>query len=193
MPALATRPRRLALACALITAATLGTVSASAASASDTPNTPTLSAGSQAPQHTRPPKGAAFAVAYTPTSKAPDDVNTANDDFAACMREQGRETFPGFHAVKDEDGGVRLQVRLKGGEDFDPTAKSFRSALDSCAPILKKAGITFPAATGLPPLPEAGKKPPHLHQEKGAPGLHTEKGGPGEPDLPSLSAVTEKA
>ncbi|WP_330307599.1 MULTISPECIES: hypothetical protein [unclassified Streptomyces] len=195
MPALATRPRRLALACALITAATLGTVSASAASASDTSTTPTVSAGSQAPKGTKPPKGAGFAVAvaYTPTSNAPDDVNTANGDFAACMREQGQETFPDFHAAKDEDGAVRLLVRLKGDESFDPAAKSYRNALVSCAPILKKAGITFPAEPGLPPLPEPGKKPPYLHKEKGAPGLHTEQGGSDEPDLPSLSSVTEKA
>jgi hypothetical protein len=65
----------------------------------------------------------------------------------------------------------------------DPTSDSYEGALNTCAPILKKAGITFPDPSGLPPLPEPGK---------GAgtgPGrsLHIEPGTPGDPGLPSLT------
>src|SRR5438552_3146017 len=70
MRVLATRPQRLALGIAVLTAAALGTVSASAAQASGTSTT-------TKPHHTR----TAFAVAYHPTSNAPADLNTANDDF----------------------------------------------------------------------------------------------------------------
>ncbi|MEU6374763.1 hypothetical protein [Streptomyces sp. NPDC046909] len=127
----APRPKRLALGIAALTAITLGTVSASAAQATGPSSTDTH------------PKSTAFAVAYHPTENAPDDVNTANEDFAACMRKQGEESFPDFHATKDEEGRVQLQVKAGAPE----------KSLKPCAPILKKAGITFPNPTDLPPLP----------------------------------------
>ncbi|WP_406333168.1 hypothetical protein [Streptomyces sp. NBC_00203] len=186
MPTLATRPRRLALACALITAATLGTVSASTASASDTPARTTASPTSSRPAE--PAKGAALAIAYEPTANAPGDVNTANKNFAACMREQGQKYFPGFHAAKDKDGRATLRVRV-AGKDFDPTADGYQDALDACESILKAVGITFPdAPDGLPALPSTPGKgePPALRR-------HVEPGHPGKPDLPSLSSVPENA
>ncbi|QIY73775.1 hypothetical protein HEP84_36175 [Streptomyces sp. RLB1-33] len=69
------------------------------------------------------------------------------------------------------------------GKDLDPTSDAYKGALNTCAPILKKAGITFPDPSGLPPLPEPGK---------GAgtgPGrsLRIEPGTPGDPGLPSLT------
>jgi hypothetical protein len=193
MRALVPRPRRLALACAMISAATLGTVSASAASASDTSTV--TSAKPAASRHAEPPKGTALAVAYKPTAKAPGDVNTANGEFAACMRGQGQKYFPDFHASKDADGHVRLDVKVVG-KDFDPTSKEYKNALDACAPILAKAGISFPAAPDLPPLPDPGKKPPFPHKEHTGQKGHTEHketGQPGEPDLPSLSSGIESA
>ncbi|OPG06044.1 hypothetical protein B1R27_18990 [Streptomyces sp. GKU 895] len=165
MRALPTRPQRLALGIAVLTAAALGTVSASAAQSSGT-----TSADAEPPR-----SGAAFAVAYHPTDNAPDDVNEADDDFAACMRGQGERTFPGFHATTDEQGRVRLEVKSGATTDFDPASKSYEKALKTCAPILKKAGITFPDPADRPPLPIPAK--------------------PGEPGegLPSLHEHTEKA
>ncbi|KUN45506.1 hypothetical protein [Streptomyces olivochromogenes] len=78
----------------------------------------------------------------------------------------------------------RLDVKVTGNA-FDPTSDAYEEALDTCAPILKKAGSTFPDPSGLPPLPEPGE---------GAgtgtgPGksLYIEPGTPGDPGLPSLT------
>jgi hypothetical protein len=167
MPAPATRrPRRLALALAAITAVTLGTVSASTAAASD-------ASGStdDPPRHERP----GIAIGYEPTDQAPDDVNEANDDFAACMRGEGQTVFPDFHAEKDENGEIRLRVRMRvdRADEADLTSKDHRKAIKKCAPILKEAGITLPSAPD-------GVRPPDLPghpHEDGAPKLreHIEK------------------
>ncbi|SFG14762.1 hypothetical protein [Streptomyces mirabilis] len=104
------------------------------------------------------------------------------------MRERGQKYVPSFHASKDGSGHVRPDVRVTG-KAFDPTSDAYKGALDTCAPILKKVGITFPdpsafpAPSGLPSLPEPGE---------GAgtgPGksLHIEPGTPGDPGLPSLT------
>ncbi|MGY6024343.1 hypothetical protein [Streptomyces spinosirectus] len=208
MRALATRPGRLALGIAVLTAAALGTVSASAAQASGTSTAKApaataasgvsvhiktghtegghteaghIKAGDTEAGHGEPPKGAGFGVAYRPTAGAPDDVNAANDDFAACMRDRGQRVFPDVHASKDAEGHVRLEVKIRGG-GFDPTSRSYRKAMRACGPIMKKAGITFPAGPGLPPLPgrpgKPGERGPVLHREKGGsddgrPGLTT--------------------
>lgn len=173
MRALATRSQQLAVGIAVLTAAALGTVSANAASASgsstvdDGPSTGTVTSavekgsivkkekGNGKPP--KAPKGAPFAVAYTPTENAPDDVNAANEDFAACMREQGQTTIPDFQATKHDEGGIGLKVRVSSPEEFDPTTRTYQKALKSCAPILKKVGITFPNPADLPPLPTPGK------------------------------------
>ncbi|MFD3838784.1 hypothetical protein ACFWWC_21375 [Streptomyces sp. NPDC058642] len=131
MPALSPRPRRLALALAAITALTLGTVSASTATASDS---------TDEPPRARP----GLAIGYEPTENAPDDLNEANDEFAACMRGEGQTVFPDFHAEKGEDGGIRLHVRMKA-EKGDVLGKAHRKALKKCAPILKEAGLTLPS------------------------------------------------
>ncbi|MGW7607123.1 hypothetical protein ACWGKW_07535 [Streptomyces sp. NPDC054766] len=170
MRALATRPQRLALACALISAAALGTVSASAASASDRSTVTdatavtsasarlTLRAGTgEPPKGGLPPKGALPAIAYRPTAQAPGDVNIANGLFATCMRDRGQKVFPVFHASKDKQGRVLMSVQMKAGKRFDPTSKSYRADVKACAPILKKAGISFSTGAGLPPLPAPGK------------------------------------
>jgi hypothetical protein len=201
MRAPAIRPRRLALACALISAATLGTVTASAATASDTSSARTsttdasplkawatggsgVSRGGEAPGRAKPPEGVGIAIAYRPTANAPGDVNTANDRFAACMREEGQKRYPDFHASKDEDGAVRLSVKA-AGKNFDPTSDAYQDALDSCAPILEKAGVTFPDPADLPPLPEnPGKNEgPSLHKQK-LPGT------PGKPGLPPTAGTS---
>ncbi|MFF3409918.1 hypothetical protein ACFYW8_27715 [Streptomyces sp. NPDC002742] len=217
MRALATRPQRLALACALISAATLGTVSASAASASDRSTVTTATAWTAAsarltqhatgrpPKGSLPPGGAMLAIGYRPTSHAPGDVNTADDAFAACMRGHGQKVFPAFHASKDKRGHIRFSVRVGASKGFDPQSKSYRAAVKACSPILKKAGITVSSGAGLPPLPVPGKpgKPgtgsgrsPVGGSVGGygeLPGFHTEKGNgeAGAPDGPTLSSVTE--
>jgi hypothetical protein len=177
MRALATRSR-LAVGFAVLTAAALGTVSASAAQASGTSTAP--SATLSAPASTTPSApsgGTARAIAYHPTANAPDDVNAANDDFAACMREQGQKYFPDFHATKDDEGHVGLRVKLIGGNGFDPTSDAYQDALDACAPILNKVGITFPDPADLPPLPAPGKPGEPGKPGQAPPSLHTEKGG----------------
>ncbi|MFF3616436.1 hypothetical protein [Streptomyces sp. NPDC002580] len=208
MRALATRPQRLVLACALISAATLGTVSASAASTSgrSTATAATAVALTTAEHPLRawtgePPKGAPPAIGYRPTAQAPGDVNTADRAFAACMRDHGQKTFPEFHASKDKRGHVRFSVRMRAANGFDPTSKSRRAATKACAPILKKVGITFSTGSGLPPLPVPGRPggKPGTGSGGGSVGgsvehgLHTEKGEPGAPDEPSFSSVSESA
>ncbi|WP_316757833.1 hypothetical protein [Streptomyces herbicida] len=154
MRAPATRSQRLAFGLAAMTAVALGTVCASAAQATGTSTgvsaarAITLSAG--APE---PGEGAGFAVAYKPTSQAPGDIDTANSKFAACMRGHGQDRYPDFHAPKDE-GRARLRVELKAGKGFDPASHAYRDALDTCAPILEKTGVTFPEVPDLPPVPE---------------------------------------
>jgi len=161
MRAPVTRPKRLALGIAVLTAAALGTVSASAAQASGTstteaPETVLSSVSVGHEKGTNTGRGAVgFAVAYHPTSDAPDDVNTANDHFAACMKDQGQSVFPDFEASQDAEGHVLLNVRITGG-DFNPTTKSYKKAIKTCAPTLKKVGITFPNPADLPPLPAPG-------------------------------------
>ncbi|MCX5360423.1 hypothetical protein OG864_17105 [Streptomyces sp. NBC_00124] len=163
MPALSPRPRRLALALAAITALTLGTVSASAATASESTDDP---------PRARP----GLAIGYEPTENAPDDLNEANDEFAACMRGEGQTVFPDFHAEKGEDGGIRLQVRMKLEKGDEPTllGKAYRKATKKCAPILKEAGLT------LPKTPDT-IRPPDL------------PGHPGGDELPGLRKHIEKA
>ncbi|MFF8534792.1 hypothetical protein ACF07B_23135 [Streptomyces sp. NPDC015532] len=217
MRALATRPQRLALACALISAATLGTVSASAASASDRSTVTTATAGTAAsprltqhasgtaPKGSLPSGGAMPAIGYRPTSHAPGDVNAADDAFAACMRGHGQKVFPAFHASKDKRGHIRFSVRVGASKGFDPASKGYRAAVKACSPILKKAGITFSSEAGLPPLPVPGRpgKPGtgsggssvggSVEGSGDVPGFHTEKGEPGTAEGPSLSSVTESA
>ncbi|MEV7889082.1 hypothetical protein ACWD3I_28480 [Streptomyces sp. NPDC002817] len=163
MPALSPRPRRLALALAAITALTLGTVSASAATASESTDDP---------PRARP----GLAIGYEPTENAPDDLNEANDEFAACMRGEGQTVFPDFHAEKGEDGGIRLQVRMKVEKGDEPIllGKAYRKATEKCAPILKEAGLT------LPKTPDT-IRPPDL------------PGHPGGDELPGLRKHMEKA
>jgi hypothetical protein len=191
MRALATRPQRLALGIAVLSAAALGTVTASAAQASDTATAKSpikvgsgvsvvQEKGKGTSTHPEPPKGAAFAVAYHPTAQAPGDLNTANGKFAKCMRAQGQSVFPRFHASKDADGHVNLQVRVTGG-DFDPTTAGYKKAVKVCGPILEKAGLTFPNPADLPPLPTPDKP--------GKPG----KPGKVTSELPSLTRAFENA
>ncbi|MFJ6083226.1 hypothetical protein ACIQI8_17690 [Streptomyces sp. NPDC092369] len=161
MRAPATRSQSLALGIVVLTAAALGTVGATAAQASgtSTAKAPGVSVGKEKgddAKPTEPPHGARLAVKYNPTAQAPDDLNTANDDFATCMKEEGQSVFPDFEASKGDDGGILLKVSVKS-PDFDPTSKSYRKALKACGPILGKAGITFPDPADLPPLPTPGK------------------------------------
>jgi hypothetical protein len=178
MRALATRSRWLAVGIAALSAAALAAVSASAAQASGTSTTTS-----------QPHRATALAVAYKPTGSTPDDVNAANQKFAACMRGQGQKYYPDVHATKDGSGHAGLRVRMAGGKGFDPTSDAYQNALDACAPILKKVGITFPDAAGLPPLPgkpgKPGTKGPFVHTEKGLPkgGLHTEESDSAMPGL----------
>ncbi|WP_326720406.1 hypothetical protein OHT59_13625 [Streptomyces sp. NBC_00243] len=167
------RHRYAFVACALLSAAALGTVTASAATATGPHQAQTTPGHAK---HVKPgtaPEGVGLGVAYTPTGNAPDDVNDANPKFAACMKEQGQKYFPDFHASKDEQGKVRLNVRMRAGKGFDPTSDAYEDALKACAPILKKAGLTLTDAKALPPLPgKPGKVGGGAPGE--GPSLHTE-------------------
>jgi hypothetical protein len=111
-------------------------------------------------------------------------VNAAAGRFAACMRGERQKYFPGFHASEDGSGHARLDVKVTG-KDLGPASDAYKRALNTCAPILKKVGITFPDPSGLPPLPGPGKG---VGTSPG-PGtsLHIEPGTPGDPGLPSLT------
>ncbi|MFJ3666698.1 hypothetical protein ACIPSE_09615 [Streptomyces sp. NPDC090106] len=177
MRALTTRPRRLAVALAALSAAALGTVSASAAQ-SPSPSPSSTGSGSGGGHPGR--GGSALAVSYEPTGNAPDDVNAVNDDFAACMSRYGVATVPVFHATKDADG--RVTLRVQGGAEKEGTApspKKFRKALKHCAPILEEVGLTLSTdASGLPPL----QAPGHGHDD-GGPGTSSGKEDSGAPSL----------
>lgn len=200
MRALATRPQRIALGIAVLSAAALGTTAAQASGTTTTaPRTTVVSGsgfesgfesgsgsgvttakGSGGGKHFASPRHVAFAVAYHPTSNAPGDLNTANKHFARCMRGQGQTVFPGFHAAKDSAGHVSLQVTVAKG-DFDPTTAGYKKAVTTCAPVLEKAGLTFPNPADLPPLPTPGKA--------GKPG----KPGKVTSELPSLTRNFENS
>ncbi|MFJ4787068.1 hypothetical protein [Streptomyces sp. NPDC088794] len=179
MRALATRSQSLALGIVVLTAAALGTVGATAAQASGTstakaPGVRVSKEKGNGERPTEPPRGARLAVKYDPTADAPDDVNAANDDFAACMKEQGQSVFPDFEASKGKDGGILLKVGITS-RDFDPTSKSYRKALKACGPILAKAGLTFPDPADLPSPPTPGKPGTSGKSNDGLPSL-TESG-----------------
>ncbi|MFD4599772.1 hypothetical protein ACFWPQ_17290 [Streptomyces sp. NPDC058464] len=143
MRAPATRPRRIVIGIAVVSAAALGTVSASAAQSP----TPGHSGGGHPGRG-----GASLAVSYRPTENAPADVNAVNDDFASCMRAHGEPAVPVFHATRNAAGKVTLEVQ--GGPDKNgatPNPKSFQKALRSCAPTLKDVGITLSTDVDEPP------------------------------------------
>jgi hypothetical protein len=186
MRALATRPQRLALGIAVLSAAALGTTAAQASGTTTTVPRTTVVSGSGSGvatakgtdgKHFTSPRPVAFAVAYHPTSHAPGDLNTANGRFARCMRGQGQTVFPGFHAARDSAGHVSLQVKV-AKRDFDPTTAGYKKAAATCGPVLEKAGIAFPDPADLPPLPTPGKP--------GKPGKVTS-------ELPSLTRAFEHA
>ncbi|MBK6017638.1 hypothetical protein [Streptomyces sp. MBT53] len=209
MRPLATRPRRLVLGIAVLSAAALGSVTAAAAPAShatDSGSHGTVVSGKtvvkqkgQGGKEFGSGKGVPFAVEYTPTSHAPGDLNAANTRFAACMRAQGQSVFPDFHASKGSDGGVMLRVHIngKGGPGLDPTSSGYKKAIGACGPILKKTGITFPNPGNLPappsqPAPGKGEGGITRHAEGG------KSGKPGDPgkvtsELPSLTRAFENS
>lgn len=182
MRALATRPKRLAVGIAVLTAAVLGTVSASAAQASGPSTAKPRHTAESKPLKVKP---GGFAVAYQPTSNAPADLNAANDDFAACMRDEGQTVFPRFHASKDGEGHVRLEVKITGA--FDPTTAAYKKAMKECGPILEKVGISLPKPGHPLPAPDPAKGP----GEGGS--TRIEPGKPGGPDLPSLTSSIKTA
>jgi hypothetical protein len=172
---------------AVLSAVALGTTAAQASGTTTTgPRTTVVSGFASTTvkgtggEHFTSPRHVAFAVVYHPTSKAPGDLNTANGRFARCMREQGQSVFPGFHASKDSEGHISLQVKVTKG-DFDPTTSGYKKAVAACGPILEKAGITFPDPAELPPLPAPGQ-----------PG-RTGGTGKGTSELPSLTRAFEPA
>ncbi|MDV9176955.1 hypothetical protein R6V09_43375 [Streptomyces sp. W16] len=205
MRPLATKPQRLALGIAVLSAAALGTVTASAAPASHATNSGShgtvvgktlVKQKGQGGKESGSGKGVPFAVEYTPTSNAPGDLNAANPRFAKCMRAQGQSVFPGFHASKGSDGGVMLRVNIngKGGPGLDPTSSGYKKAISACGPILKKTGISFPNPGDLPAPPS---RPAPGKGEGGVTRL-TEPGKSGKPgkvtsELPSLTSVFKDA
>ncbi|MFI6880808.1 hypothetical protein ACIBL6_45900 [Streptomyces sp. NPDC050400] len=179
------RRHRLLAAGALVSAVALGTVTASQAAATG---------GHRPPA---PPKDAAPPIGYRPTDSAPDDVNEANDAFAACMREHGQDAFPSFHATKNADGGIGFTVKMsvKKGQaspdlSSDAFKKAFKKAFDACKGPLEDAGVSFPA-NGLPfpdgDLPAPPKHPGGHHKFPG-PGLHVEHSAGAAEGLSSRSA-----
>ncbi|MFZ3567860.1 hypothetical protein ACOKM5_12950 [Streptomyces sp. BH097] len=136
---------RLLTSGALISAVALGAVTATQASASG---------GGWGHTPPKPPKSAAT-IGYHPTAEAPDDLNEANDAFAACMREHGEDLFPSFHAAKGSDGGVSFVVKTRVPEGKSPRAGSAatKKAFKVCKGPLEKAGVTFPNGGLVLPAP----------------------------------------
>ncbi|OIJ63326.1 hypothetical protein [Streptomyces mangrovisoli] len=204
MRALATRPHRLALGVAVLTAAALGTVGVSAAqaagpaSANGSGKATKVIAGATVVKEKGkggdtaglPPKGVGIGVAYKPTAHAPGDVNTASTRFATCMRSKGQKGFPDIHA-SGSGKRIRLQVRVGAQKGSDLNSASYKKAVKVCAPILAKAGVTFTSGSGLPPLPKPGepgksgkasgssREAPSLDKVESGTGVGQDDGGPG--------------
>ncbi|MEU0649850.1 hypothetical protein [Streptomyces umbrinus] len=134
--------RRLAAACALITAVTLGGVYAGQAVAAD-PSAPSSGGSSSEPPKDDDPDGS---TDWTRQDKA-------SREFTECVRDNGLEDFPDIVIYTADDGdGVR--VRIDAGERTsrpDPVSKEFRKAVKACNHILEDIGVDFPAPPDEPP------------------------------------------
>ncbi|MFJ9040092.1 hypothetical protein ACIRF8_26350 [Streptomyces sp. NPDC102406] len=133
---------RLLAVGALISAVTLGTVTAASASGDHhTPN---------------PPKGGP-PIGYQPTDDAPDDLDAADDAFAACMRDHDQDNVPALHPTKDATGGIRftVEIRERDGKAPDVTSRAFQKAFAACKGPLEEAGVSFPEPRCVPGAAEA--------------------------------------
>ncbi|MEV2198078.1 hypothetical protein AB0I02_44940 [Streptomyces phaeochromogenes] len=137
--------RRLAAACALITAVTLGGVYAGQAVAADP------SASSSGGSSSEPPKDDDPSDSTDSTDWKRQDK--ASREFTECVRDNGLEDFPDIVIYTADDGdGVR--VRIDAGERTsrpDPVSKEFRKAVKSCKHILEDIGVDFPVPPDGPP------------------------------------------
>ncbi|MGW3420886.1 hypothetical protein [Streptomyces phaeochromogenes] len=119
--------RRLAAACALITAVTLGGVYAGQAVAAD-------------------PGDSTNSTDWKRQDKA-------SREFTECVRDNGLEDFPDIVIYTTDDGdGVRVQI--DAGERTsrpDPVSKEFRKAVKACKHILEDIGVDFPVPPDEPP------------------------------------------
>ncbi|MGI3198217.1 hypothetical protein ACRJ4W_05480 [Streptomyces sp. GLT-R25] len=137
--------RRLAAACALITAVTLGGVYAGQAVAAD-PSAPSSGGSSSEPPKDDDPSDSPDSTDWTRQDKA-------SREFTECVRDNGLEDFPDIVIYTADDGdGVR--VRIDAGERTsrpDPVSKEFRKAVKACDHILEDIGVDFPAPPDEPP------------------------------------------
>ncbi|WP_404189349.1 hypothetical protein [Streptomyces tauricus] len=166
------RHRRLAAACALISALTLGGVYAGQS----------VAAGSPSPSD-----------GDSSSSKPPEDDRStdwkrqdkASRAYTECMRDNGLEDFPDI-VIYTADGGRGVKVRIDRGEGDgakrpDPTSKEFRKAAKACQDILDEIGVKLPVPPGdLPgkgdgPFPGPGGCGEIRQREKG-----TEEKGSGD-------------
>jgi hypothetical protein len=63
--------------------------------------------------------------------------------FAQCMRSHGVPDFPDPQIQSGPGGGVGIRV---GGAGVDPSSPAFKSANQTCGPIMDKGGAGFQAA-----------------------------------------------
>jgi hypothetical protein len=131
--------RRLAAACALITAVTLGGVYAGQAVAAD-------------------PGDRGDSTNSTDWKRQ----DKASREFTECVRDNGLEDFPDIVIYTADDGdGVR--VRIDAGERAsrpDPVSKEFRKAVKACKHILEDIGVDFPVPPDGPPGKGERPRPP---------------------------------
>ncbi|WP_327353119.1 hypothetical protein [Streptomyces sp. NBC_01304] len=177
------RRRRLTLAGALLTAATLGTVFSVQAMAAGgtTPPPGAPPAHDKAIGELKAGKGheRGFMMAIRLKDGDVAKIKDANEDFTACMRDEGLHKFPGFEVSSDDDGSVLLELSLNGKGGLDPTSKKFQKAYRTCAPIFKDAGVDLPDS----PVP------PGKPGKPGEPGLHKEFKDDGSPDASTSASV----
>ncbi|WP_328493679.1 hypothetical protein OHS59_13645 [Streptomyces sp. NBC_00414] len=164
-----TKPhRRLAAACALISALALGGVYAGQSVAAGSPSPSDGDSSSS-----KPPK---------------DDESTdwkrqdkASRAYTECMRDNGLEDFPDI-VIHTADGGHGVKVRIdrdKGDRSKhpDPSSKEFRKAAKACQDVLDDIGVKLPVPPGDLPGRGDGPFPPGCGEirqhEKGSDG----KGG----------------
>ncbi|MFD0309897.1 hypothetical protein [Streptomyces sp. NPDC127119] len=169
------RHRRLAAACALISALTLGGVYAGQSVAAGSPSDGDSSSG-----------GGSSSDGGSSSPKPPkDDDSTdwkrqdkASRAYTECMRDNGLEDFPDI-VIYTADGGRGVKVRIDRGEGDgakrpDPTSKEFRKAAKACQDILDDIGVKLPVPPGdLPgkgggPVPAPGGCGEIRQHEKGS-------------------------
>jgi hypothetical protein len=149
------RHRRLTVACALISALTLGGVYAGQSIAADSP--------SGGESSTNPPKD------DSTDSTDWERQDDASREYAECMRDNGLEDFPDIVIYTAKDGrGVKVKMDGGKGKHPAPISKEYRKAAQACRHVLEDIGVDLPVPPDEPPNWKDRPSPPDCGQREGS-------------------------